>query len=278
MKDKRPRNARPWRMPARCPACGAQVLREPGEAAHRCLGGLHCPAQLEGSLLHFASRRAMDIEGLGDKLVEQLVAQRRVKSVADLYRLDVQDLAALERMGAKSAAKLIERIEHSKHASLERFLYALGIPQEGEATAALLARHFGNLDALIDAQAAQLDEVEGIGPATAGEIHGFFHDPRNREVIAALLRAGVRPAAPRALKASPLAGKTFVLTGALASMTRDEAKERLAALGARTSESVSRATDYVVIGAAPGAKADRAQALGVKRIDERDFLALVGAG
>ena len=275
VKDKRPRGARPWAMPQRCPACGAQVLREPGEAAHRCLGGLHCPAQLEGSLLHFASRRAMDIEGLGGKLVAQLVAQHRVKSVADLYGLGEKELIDLERMGARSAAKLLERIERSKRASLERFLYALGIPQVGEATAALLAQRFRDLRAVMQAGSEVLQEAAGIGPATAQEIRTFFSDKRNREVIAALLAAGVRPAAPRAPKATTLAGKSFVLTGALESMTRDEAKERLAALGARTSESVSRATDYVVVGSEPGAKADKARALGVKRIAEREFLDLI---
>jgi DNA ligase (NAD+) len=179
-------------------------------------------------------------------------------------------------MGATSAAKLLERIERSKRASLERFLYALGIPQVGEATAALLAQHFRDLASLMQAGADVLQEVSGIGPATAEEIRAFFADKRNREVIAALLAAGVRPAAPRAPKATPLAGKAFVLTGGLESMTRDEAKERLAALGARTSESVSRATDYVVVGSGPGAKADKARALGVKRIAEREFLALIG--
>jgi DNA ligase (NAD+) len=277
VKDKRPRGARPWAMPQRCPACGAQVLREPGEVAHRCLGGLHCPAQLEGSLLHFASRRAMDIEGLGEKLVAQLVAQRLVNSVADLYGLREKELIGLERMGARSAAKLVERIERSKRASLERFLYALGIPQVGEATAALLAQHFRDLASLMQAAPEQLEEVAGIGPATAQEIHAFFTDRRNREVIAALLAAGVRPTAPRPREGAPLSGKTFVLTGALESMTRGEAKARLAALGARTSESVSRAIDYVVVGAEPGAKADRARALGVKRIGEKDFVTLIGA-
>jgi DNA ligase (NAD+) len=277
-KDRRPRAARAWAMPQRCPACGAQVLREPGEAAHRCLGGLHCPAQLEGSLLHFASRRAMDIEGLGEKLAAQLVAQRMVKNVADLYRLKPQDFIRLERMGTKSAAKLVERIERSKRARLERLLYALGIPQVGEATAALLAQRFRDLASLMQAGPGKLEEVGGVGPATAEEIRAFFTDKRNREVIAALAAAGVRPTAPRAPNATALSGKTFVLTGALESMTRDEAKGRLAALGARTSESVSRATDYVVVGSEPGAKAGRARALGVKRIGEKDFVALIGSG
>jgi len=277
VKEKRPRGARPWRMPARCPVCGAPVVREPGEAAHRCLRGLYCPAQLEGSLRHFASRSGMDIEGLGEHLVEQLVAKGKVKSVADLYRLREGDLTSLERTGERSARKLLERLERSKATTLPRLLNALGIPGVGEATAARLAEHFGSLPALLDADREELERVPDIGPATAAEIRDFFRDKRNRAVIEALLRAGVRAAAPPRPKATALSGKTFVLTGGLESMTREEAKRRLAASGARTSESVSRQTDYVVVGAAPGAKAARARALGVKTIDEKQFLKLIGA-
>ena len=278
VKERRPAGARPWHMPKSCPVCGAQVVREPGEAAHRCLGGLYCPAQLEGALLHFASRRAMDIEGLGEKLVGQLVARHRIRTVADLYRLKKEDLAALEHMGEKSAAKLIERIERSRRPTLERLLNALGIPQVGEATAAQLARHFGSLEALMDATADAVQQVSNIGPAKAEEIHAFFRQKRNREVIQALLDAGVQAAASRARKAAPLGGKSFVLTGSLESMSRDEAKDRLAGLGAKVTESVSRRTDCVVVGADPGSKADKARELGVKMIGEKEFLEIVGEG
>ena len=277
VKEKRPRGAQPWHMPSTCPACGGKVVRGIGEAAHRCMAGLACPAQLRGALLHYASRGAMDIEGLGDKLVEQLVARRKVKTVADLYRLSEDDLTALERMGEKSAQKLIARIGQSRQTTLARLLYALGIPQAGEVTAALLAEHFGSLEAVMDADLETLQEAPNVGPSMAADIYAFFREQRNRSVIEALLRAGVRPAAPRPHKATPISGQTFVLTGSLESMTRDEAKNRLAALGATTSESVSRNTDYVVIGAEPGSKADRARELGVRTIGEKEFLRLVGA-
>lgn len=277
LKEKRPRDARPWRMPATCPACGAPVVREPGQAAHRCVGGLHCSAQLQGSLLHFASRGAMDIEGLGERLAAQLVSKGIVGNVADLYRLRQADLACLERFGERSARKLIERIEASKATTLPRLLYALGIPQVGEATAARLADHFGGLQALLGADRDQLNQVAGIGAATAAGIRQFFLDTQNQAVATALLRCGVRAAARPQAKSTPLAGKSFVLTGALASMTRQQAKRRLAASGARATESVTPRTDYVVAGEAPGAKARRARALGVKVIDQKQFLALVGA-
>src|SRR5574340_1238155 len=197
VKEKRPRESKPWRMPATCPVCGAPIVREAGEAAHRCVGGLYCPAQVEGALLHFASRRGMDIEGLGDKLVEQLVAAGLVKTVADIYRLKDADVAALARMGEKAARNLIARIEKSKNVTLGRFLNALGIPGAGEATAQLLADHFPDRDALMDADRATLQQVTGVGPRTAESIHAFFHQKHNSEVIDALLRAGVRPAAHR---------------------------------------------------------------------------------
>jgi DNA ligase (NAD+) len=276
VKEKRPQGTRSWHMPKSCPVCGSQVMREVGESAHRCLGGLYCPAQVEGALIHFASRRGMDIEGLGEKLVEQLVAQNVVRNVADLYRLKHADLVKLERMGDKSAQNLLERIERSKDTALARFLNALGIPQVGEATAALLAEHFGELEAIMDADRETLQEVGNIGPSTAEDIHGFFHQKHNREVIKALLEAGVRPLARRRRKASPISGKTFVLTGGLGSMTRDEAKSRLAELGAKVSESVSKKTDYVVVGDEPGSKADKARSLGVRIINEEEFLRLIG--
>jgi len=280
IKEKRPNNARKWHMPKKCPQCGSEVVREEGEAAHRCIGGLYCPAQRMGALLHFASRRAMDIEGLGDKLAELLVSSRLAETVADLYKLKnkKQVLVDLERMGEKSAQNLIDQIEKSKRATLPRLLHALGIPQVGEATALALAQHFGNLDAVMDADVETLQEVSGIGPNVAEEIHGFFHQKHNREVIRALRQAGVEPprlAASR--KAQPLAGKTFVLTGTLASMSRDEAKEKLIELGAKVAGSVSKNTDYVVVGEEPGSKADKARELGVAMLGEKEFLKLIGS-
>jgi DNA ligase (NAD+) len=274
--EKRPHLTRKWRMPKTCPQCGSEVVREEGEAAHRCMGGLYCPAQRMGALLHFASRRALDIEGLGEKVVEQLVATGMVKTVADLYRLRQEALAQLERMGDKSAQNLIEQIDKSRTTTLPRLLNALGIPQVGEATALALARHFGDLAPILDADEEQLQEVEGIGPNVAAEIHSFFHQKHNREVIRALRDAKVRwekMVVDR--RAQPLAGKTFVLTGGLASMTRDEAKERLLALGARVAGSVSNKTDYVIVGEEAGSKADRAKELGIAMLDERQFLALL---
>jgi DNA ligase (NAD+) len=270
VKDKRPRGTRAWHMPKKCPVCASDVVREEGEAAHRCVGGLYCPAQRMGAVLHYASRHAMDIQGLGDKLVEQLIDKGLVKTVADLYRLDRDELAALERMGERSADNLLAQIERSKQTTLARFLLALGVPQVGEATAELLAESFGTIDAIVDADPEQLQKVHGIGPSMAQDIARFFGQKNNREVVAALRRAGVRWPAPgrRAARAQPLAGKTFVLTGALSSMTREEAKRRLKALGAKVSEGVSKKTDCVVAGADPGSKLDRARALGVQVIDE----------
>ncbi len=278
IKEKRPPHTQVWRMPKKCPVCGSAVQREEGEAAHRCMGGLYCAAQRVGAILHFASRHALDIQGLGDKLVEQLVERGLVKTVADLYRLDRDTLASLERMGEKSAQNLLDQIERSKHTTLARFLYALGIPQVGEATAELLAEEFGTLEALMDADRERLEAVHGIGPAMADDIHAFFAQKHNREVIAALRKAGVHwPAvAARPRASQPLAGKTFVLTGGLESMSRDEAKQRLKALGAKVSESVSKKTDYVVVGAEPGSKADKARALGITLLDEPAFLKLIG--
>lgn len=277
IKEKRPRGAKPWRMPPKCPRCGADVVREAGAAAHRCMGGLFCPAQRMGALRHFASRRAMDIEGLGEKLVEQLVEKGMVNTVADLYRLKKGELSGLERMGDKSAQNLLDQIEKSKDTTLSRLLYALGIPQVGEATARVLAQHFGDLYRVLDADQAALQEIEGIGPNVAAEIHAFFHQKHNREIIEQLVKAGVHwPRIARERKDLPLAGKTFVLTGTLASMSRDEAKEKLTALGAKVAGSVSKKTDYVIVGKDPGSKADRAHKLGIEMLDERAFMRLIG--
>jgi len=277
--EKRPRGTKAWRLPKKCPECGSEVVREEGAAAHRCMGGLYCPAQRMGALLHFASRRALDIEGLGEKLVEQLVESGMVKTVADLYRLKKDELADLERMAEKSAQNLLDQIEKSKTTTLPRLLHALGIPQVGEATALALARHFGDLAPILDADEQQLQEVEGIGPNVAAEIRSFFHQKHNREVIDKLVKAGVRwPKIARERKALPLTGKTFVLTGGLASMSRDQAKEKLTALGAKVAGSVSKKTDYVVVGEDAGSKADKARELGIEMLDEKGFLRLLEAG
>ncbi|MBI1425600.1 MAG: NAD-dependent DNA ligase LigA [Gammaproteobacteria bacterium] len=277
IREKRPPGTRPWRMPKQCPVCGADVVREEGSAAHRCMGGLYCPAQRIGAIRHFASRRAMDIEGLGEKRVEQLVEKGMVNTVADLYRLKKGELSGLERMADKSAQNLLDQIAKSKVTTLPRLLLALGIPQVGEATARVLAQHFGDLYRVLDADQAALQEIEGIGPNVAAEIHAFFRQRHNRQVIEQLLAAGVHwPKMARERKDLPLAGKTFVLTGALASMSRDEAKEKLTALGAKVAGSVSKKTDYVIVGKDPGSKADRAHKLGIEMLDERAFMRLIG--
>ena len=274
---RRPADAPPWRMPTRCPQCGSDVVREEGESAHRCIGGLYCPAQRMGAILHFASRPAMDIRGLGDKLVEQLIAGKLVSTVADLYGLDARQLSQLERMAEKSAENVLQQIERSKNSSLPRFLYALGIPQVGTASAELLAEHFGSLEAILQADPETLQQVHGIGPRMAEDVHRFFRQTHNREVIDALRQAGVRwPATrPRTRSSQALAGKTFVLTGGLASLSRDEARRALKALGAKVSDSVSKRTDYVVAGEEPGSKLERARELGVQVIDERALVRLL---
>lgn len=274
--EKRPADAVPWEMPASCPVCGAEVMRVEGEAAHRCMGGLYCPAQRVGALLHFASRKAMDIEGLGDKLVEQLVEYDLVKNVADLYRLDRKELLTLERMGEKSTDKLLAAIERSKDTTLPRLIYALGISQVGQVTATQLARHFGDLAPLMEASEEALTAVPDVGPVVARAIAHFFDQPHNREVVEQLQAVGVRwPPVERPVIDSAIAGKTFVLTGTLASMTRDEASARIEALGGKVSSSVSKKTSYVVAGEAAGSKLERAQALGVTVLDEAAFLALL---
>ncbi len=276
--EKRKKGARKWHLPKKCPQCGSEVVREEGESAHRCIGGLYCPAQRMGALLHFASRRAMDIEGLGDKLAELLVTSGMAETVADLYKLrdKKQALIDLERMGEKSAQNLIDQIEKSKGATLPRLLHALGVPQVGEATALALAQHFGELDAILQADVEMLQEVSGIGPNVAGEIHSFFHQKHNQGVLKALRKAGVEPL-PVAIsrKPRPLAGKTFVLTGTLAGMSRDTAKEKLIELGAKVAGSVSAKTNYVVVGEEPGSKADKAKQLGVSVLSEQEFLKLL---
>jgi DNA ligase (NAD+) len=277
--EHRPEGALPFEMPAQCPVCGSDVVRPEGEAATRCIGGLVCRAQRKEAIRHFASRRAMDIEGLGDKLVEQLIERDLVHNPADLFALDESTVAGLERMGGISAANLVAALERSKSTDLARFLYALGIPGIGDATARVLASHFGTLEALMEADEGQLQNVPDIGPVAAGNIYLFFREPHNQEVIARLRAAGVRW--PDLLVTeSPqrsLAGKTFVLTGTLATLTRDQAKDRLVSLGGRVSTSVSGKTDFVVAGADPGTKLAKAEQLGVPILDESGLLELIEA-
>lgn len=277
VRERRPPHARPYHLPRHCPVCGSEVVRAAGEVTARCSGGLYCPAQRIQAVLHFASRRAMDIVGLGDKLVQQLVEQKRVETPADLYTLTPEQLAELERMGEKSAANVHGAIQKSKKTTLARFLYALGIREVGEATAQTLARHFGDLDAVMEADEQTLQNVPDIGPIVAAHIAAFFRQRHNREVIQRLRAAGVTwPSVKRAPAAClPLAGKTFVLTGTLERMTRDEAKEKLQALGAKVSGSVSSKTSYVVAGADPGSKLDKARELNVEVLDEAALLKLL---
>ncbi len=266
-----------FRMPATCPICGSEVVREKGEANHRCTGGLFCAAQRKEALLHFAARRAMDIEGLGDKLVDQLVDGNVVRSLPDLYRLRLDDLASLDRMAEKSAQNVLDALEKSKSTTLNRFLFGLGIRHVGEATAKDLARHFGTLDAIMAASVEQLLEVRDVGPVVAESIHTFFAQPHNREVVQQLRECGVHweEGAPAEKAPQILAGKTVVLTGTLPTMGRDEAKELLEAAGAKVSGSVSKKTSYVVAGAEAGSKLTKAQELGVPVLDEAGMLALL---
>lgn len=266
-----------FRMPAACPICGSEVVREKGEANHRCTGGLFCAAQRKEALLHFAARRAMDIEGLGDKLVDQLVDGNVVRSLPDLYRLRLDDLASLDRMAEKSAQNVLDALEKSKSTTLNRFLFGLGIRHVGEATAKDLARHFGTLDAIMAASVEQLLEVRDVGPVVAESIHTFFAQPHNREVVQQLRECGVHweEGAPAEKAPQILAGKTVVLTGTLPTMGRDEAKELLEAAGAKVSGSVSKKTSYVVAGAEAGSKLTKAQELGVPVLDEAGMLALL---
>jgi DNA ligase (NAD+) len=274
--SKRPPGARPWRMPEHCPECGSKVVRLEGEAVTRC-PDLDCPAQLRNNLLHLASRSALDIDGLGVKLVDQLLSSGRVKRLSDLYTLKTEDLLALERMGERSAANLLASIERSKHTTFARFLIALGIRHVGEGVAELLADHFaGDLDALMAASQDEIDAIEGIGPTIAESVARFFADPRNREEIERLRKLGVtwpRGERRRRAEGGPLAGKSVVLTGALSSMTREEAKERIEAAGGRVTSSVSKKTDFVVAGEDPGSKLRKAQELGVEVLDEAGLLA-----
>ncbi|MHA7817433.1 MAG: NAD-dependent DNA ligase LigA [Pseudohaliea sp.] len=274
--DRRPEDATPVVPPSTCPVCGSAVEREEGGAVLRCLGGLVCAAQRMAALRHFASRRAMDIDGLGDKLVEQLVERGLVETVADLYALRRDDLLGLERMGEKSADNLLAALEASKATTLARFLYSLGIREVGEATARSLARHFGSYESLASASEENLLAVDDVGPVVADHLRQFFDDPASQAVVRALREAGVHwPEAEAAADDAPLAGQTWVVTGKLQSMTRDEASAALQALGARVSGSVSAKTRTLVAGPGAGSKLAKAEALEVPVIDEAAFLAFL---
>ncbi len=278
--EKRPKGAPEFVMPRKCPECGSAVVRLPDEAVARCSGGLVCPAQRKQALLHFASRRAMDIEGLGDRLVDQLVDAGIVHTPADLYKLGIAALAELERMAEKSAANVVAAIDRSRTTTLERFIYALGIRHVGEQTAKDLARHFGRLEDLMSADETALLEVEDVGPVLAESIHQFFAEGHNREVIAQLRAAGVHwpEGEPRRREGGKLQGLTFVLTGTLPKLTRDEARELIERHGGKVAGSVSKKTSYIVAGADPGSKFDRARELGVPVVDEQELRAMVGRG
>ena len=278
--EKRPIDSQVFTMPSHCPVCGAKAARLPDEAASRCTGGLFCPAQRKQAILHFASRRALDIEGLGDKLVEQMVDNAIVHTPADLYKLGITALANLERMADKSANNILQAIEKSKHTTLARFIYALGIRNVGETTAKGLAAHLGSIDRLIEADTERLQQIPDIGPVVAQSIADFFAEAHNREVIEQLRACGVHwdeheGKSLQSTEMAPLSGKTFVLTGTLPTMSREEAKEKIEALGGKVSGSVSKKTDYVVVGADPGSKYDKAVSIGITILDQAGLEALL---
>ena len=275
--ERRPPGAREFVMPVTCPSCSSAVQRDEDEAVARCSAGLYCPAQRKQALLHFASRRALDIEGLGEKIVDQLVDSSMVRTPADLFQLDVASLAALERMGDKAAANLVEAIEHCRDTTLARFIYGLGIRNVGESTARDLAAHFRGLDALMAADELLLQQVSDVGPVVAQSVAAFFAEQHNRQVIAELVAAGIQfaPIAAPEKPAPGVTGKTFVLTGTLPTLSRDEAKARIEAKGGKVSGSVSKKTHYVVAGEEAGSKLIKAQELGVTVLDESALFALL---
>ena len=279
--EHRPPNTQPYTAPQACPVCGSAVEREEGEVDTRCTAGLYCSAQRKQAILHFAQRRALDIENLGEKLVDQLVDSQLIRTLPDLYQLDINTLAGLERMAEKSAQNLLQGLEKSKSTTLARFVYGLGIRHVGEATAKDLARYFGNLDAIMAADEASLLQVPDVGPVVAHSIQHFFAEPHNREVVAQLRAVGLHweesSQAHNSANAAalPLAGKTVVLTGTLPTLSREHAKAMLEAAGAKVAGSVSKKTHYVVAGSEAGSKLDKAQELGVAVLDEAGMLALL---
>jgi DNA ligase (NAD+) len=272
--EKRTGKEKPLLIPSSCPACGSEVVKIPGEVAVRCLG-LSCPAQIKESIIHFASRRAMDIDGLGEKYIEQLLSLGLVKNVADLYYLTTDDFMQFERMGDKLAENLLSAIKNSKERELARFIYALGIRQVGEHTAKLLASAFGSIDNLMRAPEEELLAIREVGPQVAQSIRSFFRNPENLRVIERLLAAGATPTVEEKKVGGKFTGKTFVFTGALTRFTRDEAKRLVENEGGHAAGSVSRKTDFVVAGEEAGSKLDKARALGVKVISEEEFLEMV---
>jgi DNA ligase (NAD+) len=278
--EKRPPYAKPFVMPDHCPVCGAKAVRLPGEAVIRCNGGLFCPAQQKQAIMHFVSRRAMDIDGLGEKLVAQLVDNAIIRTPADLYKLGLSSLAGLARMAEKSATNIVKAIEKSKNKTLTRFIYALGIRNVGEATAKALSNHFGNLDALTKADVETLQQVSDIGPVVAQSIVDFFSEPHNLEVIEQLRFSGIRwtegsGQSDSVIQQLALSGKTFVLTGTLPHMTREEAREKIEKRGGKVTGSVTSKTDYVIAGIDPGSKYDKAVKAGIKILDESGLLQLL---
>ena len=275
LKDKRPRGTAPFQMPEKCPVCGARVERE--GAYHLCTNGLSCPAQLERHIGHFASRGAMDIAGLGDKTVKQLIDTGRIADLADLYRLTAEDFEGLEGFAEKSIENLLRAIADSRRPRLDRFLYALGIEHVGDTVARLLARHYGGLEPLLEATEEELQEIDGIGPEVAASVRHFFANPRNRKVLERLEQAGVKPVAEKIAKGpQPLAGEVIVFTGTLEKLSRPEAQRKAEAAGARTASAVSKKVTLVVAGPGAGSKLGEAEKLRIPVIDERAFLARIG--
>ncbi len=272
--ERRTGTEREFRMPTRCPVCGGPVVRPAGEVAHRC-ENLSCPARIKESIRHFASRRAADIQGLGEKLIDKLVDTGLVRKVSDIYRLRKEDLVALERMGEKSAQNLLEQIERAKTIPLARLIFALGIQHVGETVAQVLAERLGTLEKLAQASYEDLQGIPGVGPKIAASVADFFRNPENRRLVEELRALGVVPQEARAA-AGPLAGKTFVFTGALSRMTREEARRRVEARGGKVASGVSKKVDYVVVGADPGSKLTEAQKLGLRILNEEEFSRMVG--
>jgi len=269
-----PRGHKSFHMPERCPVCGGKVVRTPGEADHRCVNA-NCPAKLRETILHFAARSVMNIDGMGDALVNQLTERRLVNNVADIYRITKDDLLKLERMGDKSAQNVLNEIEASKKLPLQRVIYGLGIRFVGERTAEFLAEHFGSLDSIMNASEEELEQVNEVGPRIAQSIAEFFQEPRNRDLVEQLRNAGLTLKGKRKERGTKLAGQTFVLTGTLAHYSRDQAKKMIEDAGGRVASSVSKKTDFVIAGADAGSKLDKARELGVKIVDEKGMKALL---
>jgi DNA ligase (NAD+) len=275
--EKRPAAARRFEMPSVCPECGSHILKQADEAIARCTGGLFCPAQRKQAITHYASRRAMDIEGLGEKLADQLVEANLVHTLADIYKLDLSSLSSLDRMATKSAQNILDALQNSKTTTLARFIYALGMRNVGEATAKDLAKHFGNLAALMQANLEDLRAVNDVGPVVAESITNFFGEAHNQTVINALLNAGIHwpETEGKQVATGNLVGKTFALTGTLPNLSRDNAKEMIENAGGKVSGSVSKKTDFVVAGTDAGSKLDKAQELGLMILDEAALLKLL---